>query len=154
MVRKHKTIWKSPRLQGWALIGKSEISLSPSSRTIICWLFLALSVGLFSKEEDSREWANRASSGNRFFSKPCLCLSDTRHFRHFRPFQGSEERSPCFFFFVSRMQIRHFRRLRQNGPLLEGNKNTVSQKHGLCHPDFGNRASVKANFDAPKRLQE
>ena len=31
---------------------------------------------------------------NPAFSKPCLCLSDTRHFRHFRCFQGSEERSP------------------------------------------------------------
>ena len=30
------------------------------------------------------------------FSKPCLCLSDTRHFRHFCRFRGSEERSPCF----------------------------------------------------------
>ena len=30
------------------------------------------------------------------FSKPCLCLSDTRHFRHFRRFRGSEERSACF----------------------------------------------------------
>ena len=33
---------------------------------------------------------------NPAFSKPCLCLSDTRHFRHLRRFRGSEERSPCF----------------------------------------------------------
>ena len=33
---------------------------------------------------------------NPAFSKPCLFLSDTRHFRHFRRFRGSEERSPCF----------------------------------------------------------
>ena len=33
---------------------------------------------------------------NPAFSKPCLCLSDTRHFRHFHRFRGSEERSPCF----------------------------------------------------------
>ena len=33
---------------------------------------------------------------NPAFSKPCLCLSDTRHFRHFRRFRGSEEQSPCF----------------------------------------------------------
>ena len=34
------------------------------------------------------------------------------------------------------MQIRHFRRFRQNGPFLVGDKNTVYQKHGLCHPDI------------------
>ena len=33
------------------------------------------------------------------------------------------------------MQIRHFRRFRQNGPFLAGDKNTVYQKHGLCDPD-------------------
>ena len=32
---------------------------------------------------------------NPVFSKPCLFLSDTGHFRHSRRFQGSEERSPC-----------------------------------------------------------
>ena len=30
------------------------------------------------------------------FSKQCLFLSDTRHFRRFRRFRGSEEQSPCF----------------------------------------------------------
>ena len=30
---------------------------------------------------------------NPAFSKPCLCLSDTRHFRRLR---GSDKRSPCF----------------------------------------------------------
>ena len=35
-------------------------------------------------------------------------------------------------FSVGRMQIRHFRRFRQNGPFLAGDKNTVYQKHGLC----------------------
>ena len=33
------------------------------------------------------------------------------------------------------MQIRHFRRFRRNGPFLAGDKNTVFQKHGLCHPE-------------------
>ena len=33
---------------------------------------------------------------NPAFSKPCLFLSDTRHFRHFRRFRGSEEQSPYF----------------------------------------------------------
>ena len=36
---------------------------------------------------------------------------------------------------LGRMQIRHFRRFRQNGPFLAGDKNTVYQKHGLCHPE-------------------
>ena len=38
-------------------------------------------------------------------------------------------------FSVGRMQIRHFRRFRQNGPFLAGDKNTVYQKHRLCDPD-------------------
>ena len=33
------------------------------------------------------------------------------------------------------MQIRHFRRFRQNGPSSAGDKNTVYQKHGLCDPE-------------------
>ena len=33
---------------------------------------------------------------NPAFSKPCLCLSDTRLFRHFHRFRRSEERCPCF----------------------------------------------------------
>ena len=36
---------------------------------------------------------------------------------------------------MGRMRIRHFRRFRQNGPFLAGDKNTVDQKHGLCHPE-------------------
>ena len=39
-------------------------------------------------------------------------------------------------FSVGGMRIRHFRRFRQNGPFLAGDKNTVYQKHGLCDPDF------------------
>ena len=53
---------------------------------------------------------------NPAFSKLCLCLNDTRHFRHFHSFRGSEERIPLFS--VGRMQICHFRRFRQNGPFL------------------------------------
>ena len=33
---------------------------------------------------------------NGAFGKPCLCLWDTRHFRHFRRFTGFEQQSPCF----------------------------------------------------------
>ena len=33
---------------------------------------------------------------NPAFSKPCLFLSDTRHFRHFRRSRWSEEPNPCF----------------------------------------------------------
>ena len=39
-------------------------------------------------------------------------------------------------FSVGRMQIRHFRRFRQNGPFLAGDKNTVYQKHGLPKTRF------------------
>ena len=33
---------------------------------------------------------------NPVFGKPWFCLRDTRHFRHFRRFPGSEERNPLF----------------------------------------------------------
>ena len=56
---------------------------------------------------------------NPAFSKPCLCLSDTRHFRHFRRFRGSEERSPCFQGVEYRFVIRRFR---QNGPFWQVTK--------------------------------
>ena len=49
---------------------------------------------------DDFPWRMRTAKvqgrANSVFAKPCLCLSDTRHFRHFRRFRGSEERSPCF----------------------------------------------------------
>ena len=32
------------------------------------------------------------------------------------------------------MPIRHFRRFRQNGPFLAGDKSTVYQKHGFWEP--------------------
>ena len=44
---------------------------------------------------------------------------------------------------VGRTQIRHFRSFRQNVPFLAGVKNTVYQKHGLCHPD---QSGLKMGF--------
>ena len=68
---------------------------------------------------------------NPAFSKPCLCLSDTRHFRRFR---GSEERSPCFQ--QVECKFATFTIFSSKQPFLTGDKNTVYQKHGSCHPDF------------------
>ena len=48
------------------------------------------------------------------FSKPCLCLSDARHFPSFWSFSGVWGATPLFS--VGRMQIRNFRRFRQSGP--------------------------------------
>ena len=68
------------------------------------------------------------------FSDLWLCLSDTRHFRHFRRFRGPEKRSPCFQWV--RIHIRHFRLFRQNGSFLAGDKNTVFLSITcLCHPE-------------------
>ena len=66
---------------------------------------------------------------NPAFSKPCLCLNDTCHFRHFRRFWGSEERNP---YFQWRMQVRHFRRFRQNGLFLAGDKEDRFTKNTVC----------------------
>ena len=54
-------------------------------------------------------------------------------FSSFLSFPGVWGAKPLFS--VGRMQIRHFRRFRQNTPFLAGDKNTVYQKHGLCDPD-------------------
>ena len=54
-------------------------------------------------------------------------------FSPFSSFLGVWGAKPLFS--VGRMQIRHFRRFRQNGPFLAGNKTTVYQKHGLRHPE-------------------
>ena len=54
-------------------------------------------------------------------------------FSSFSSFAGVWGAKPLFS--VGRMQIRHFRRFRQNGPSLAWDKDTVYQKHGLCHPD-------------------
>ena len=65
------------------------------------------------------------------FSKSCLCLSDTRHFRHFRRFQGSEERSPGFQWVECKVVISPFSSKRS---LLAGDKNTVYQKTLFAPP--------------------
>ena len=71
--------------------------------------------------------SNSQGGENGVFGKRWFCLSDTRHFRHFRRLLGSEERNP--FFLVGRMQIVIFAIFRQNHLLSVGGKNTVFQKH-------------------------
>ena len=63
------------------------------------------------------------------FVKNPLFLAGQKHGLPKAPFSGPR-------FSQGRMQIRHFRRFRQNGPFLAGDKNTVYQKHGLCDPDL------------------
>ena len=57
-------------------------------------------------------------------------------------------------FSVGRMQIRQFRRFRQNGPFLAGDKNMVYQKHILCHPDIYSEFKhlAKVAFDTVRVL--
>ena len=43
-----------------------------------------------------RQWSCFQGGENPVFGKPWFCLRDTRHFRHFRRFLGSEERNPLF----------------------------------------------------------
>ena len=88
------------------------------------WVFFCQSIIRF-REEQTRLFLNHA-----------FALSDTHHFR--RPFRGSEERNLCFRWVECNSS---FRRFRQNGPFLAGDKNTVYQKHGLCHSD----SSVNVN---------
>ena len=65
------------------------------------------------------------------FGKPWFGLSDTRHFRHFRRFGGSDE-----LVLLGREQTRHFRRFRQNPLFSAGGKTTVSQNHRFNNPEF------------------
>ena len=86
---------------------------------------------------------------NPFFDKPWLCLSDTRHFRHFRLFQASEDQSPCFSLY--RMQTRHFRRSRQNPCFRKGAKPTVSQNHRFNNPESYPRPFLGREYTPPRR---
>ena len=43
-----------------------------------------------------RSFSHIFQGENPVFGKPWFCLRDTRHFRHFRRFLGSEERNPLF----------------------------------------------------------
>ena len=45
------------------------------------------------RRKNNAKYQGRASPA---FSKPCLCVSDTHHFRHFRRCRGRDERNPCF----------------------------------------------------------
>ena len=62
---------------------------------------------------------------NPAFSWPCLCLSDTRHFRDFRSFR---ERNLCFQWV---MQIRHFAVFVKTAPFWQGTK-TRFTKNTVC----------------------
>ena len=66
---------------------------------------------------------------NQVFSKPCLFLSDTRHFRHFRRFRGSEERSPCFHWVECKFVI--FAVFVKTAPFWQGTK-TRFTKNTVC----------------------
>ena len=83
---------------------------------------------------------------NQAFSKPCLFLSDTRHFRHFRRFRWSEEPNPCFQWVEFKFVI--FAVFVKMAPFWQGTKtrftkNTVCatpSKHPVaCRTRTGNR---------------
>ena len=66
------------------------------------------------------------------FSKPCLCLSDTRHFRRFCRFRGSEERKPLFSVGNSNSSFSPF--LSKQPLFGRGQKHSLP-KNGLCRPE-------------------
>ena len=69
------------------------------------------------------------------FSKPYLCLSDTRHFRHFRRFRGSEERSPCFQWVECKFVI--FAVFVETAGFWQGTKTGFTQNIVCATPSFG-----------------
>ena len=66
---------------------------------------------------------------NPAFSKPCLFLSDTRHFRHFRRLRGSEEQNHCFQWVECKFVI--FAVFVKMGPFWQGAK-TRFTKNTVC----------------------
>ena len=78
---------------------------------------------------------------NPAFSKPCLFLSDTRHFRHFRRFWGSEEPNPCFQWVECKFVI--FAVFVKTAPFWQGTK-TRFNKNTVCVTPIKN--SININF--------
>ena len=72
-------------------------------------------------------------------------------FSSFSSFSGVWGAKPLFS--AGRMQIRHFRRFRQNGPFLAGDKSTVHQKHGLRDPEKNSHDVQFEEYHAPTRQE-
>ena len=82
---------------------------------------------------------------NPAFSKPCLFLSDIRHFRHFRRFRGSEERNPCFQWVECKFVI--FAVFVKTAPFWQGTK-TRFTKNTVCATPWTFQISVSiGNFN-------
>ena len=64
-------------------------------------------------------------------AKPCICLSDTRHFRHFRRFRGSEERSSCIQWVVKTAPFSKLARFNKNTVCATPTKVRIA---GISHP--------------------
>ena len=125
--------------------------------------FLSLRV-LFSEGNELRPWrfrrlyANQSSDlnfpsflsqrrTNPAFSKPCLFLSDTRHFRHFRRFRGSEEPSPCFQWVECKFVI--FAVFVKMAPFWQGTKTRFTKNTVCATPTRGNGQNLEGIYTNP-----
>ena len=71
---------------------------------------------------------------NGVFGKRSFCWGDTRHFRRFRRFPGSEEQNPLFLWAECNIGI--FANFRQNHLFSAGDKTTVFQNDRFDNPEF------------------
>ena len=85
---------------------------------------------------------------NGSFGKRSFCWGDTRHFRHFRRFPGSEEQNPLFLW--AECDIRIFANFRQNHLFSAGDKTTVFQNDRFDNPDFFSSSSFSDGESAQK----
>ena len=101
----------------------------------------------------------RAACGNRChfsgmskpgFSKPCLCLSDTRHFRHFRRFRGCDERSPCFWWVECKFVI--FAVLVKTAPFWQGTK-TRFTRNTVCATLNFSESAILSQVHPPSKIK-
>ena len=97
-------------------------------------------------------WLLNQGCQNGAFGKRSFCWGDTRHFRHFRRFPGSEEQSPLFLW--TECNIRIFANFRQNHLFSAGDKTTVFQNDRFDNPDLSAGFGVlSAGFPRMRRTK-
>ena len=89
---------------------------------------------------------------NPAFSRPCLFLSDTRYFRHFRRFRWSEEPNPCFQWVECKFVI--FAVFVKTAPFWQGTKTRFTKNTVCATPIFFLSRQCNVHWGGPARCKD